>query len=706
MCANTSCFLVIHWLWFLLKLPDRSILGAMHTNRESGLIEDSAHHFIYAAFQKPISGMAQIVDNVAETNFESATRLVEAPALAEMGSLKWHLEQVAGGIGGAVPFAVALAFTRPVARAITENSIRAAGSASAFGALEQFRLSNSLLAGFVQGAVFEPTSGDDFVDSRIRQGIVGSTTLGAMHQFSSRTASVLDRLAIPHSGFLRALVGSGIAGGGSGAVSTLVDSFLNDRKVDGKDVIASAYSMGFTAAALSLAGPPIGRRNSVTYPKVEQYVAQHYDGANICQHYQVWLSRQSLVGKTRYRLHEMIESMKGSVETKEVSPSKTLSELSPIQRLQLVERFSQLGQISILNERSLARFNDLLKEHTRNWDTDGIRQLEASSRAQAESLEMPLLHPTNELSAARNKRAEDLTRAVNQFLKEERLPAAKVEITDWIMHFDGSGGYGCGTIGLASDLMNSSRLTNAQSGILFHEIVHHYQDFLRLRKIADDIGIGITAKPEQIAQLMARSSTMYKSNPQLESLLLSEVKREVPPYYQSVLSQRNGQRLNSVEYAAARKIEREFSAQASGMFNTDSAVFAQHAKVKELSEALTNTQTAELLSEAMRIPQEFAHRYGFKSVPRDLIRIARKAGIKPELSIDKHTSPIVVSESTMAAVQNIFAVKAKQLENYLRLQDKKGYAAYMNSSLERQAYPAGMIAFLFANALEPGTKNP
>lgn len=677
----------------------------MDTNRESGLIEDSAHHFIYAAFQKPISGMAQIVDNVAETNFESATRLVDAPALAEMGSLKWHLEQVAGGIGGAVPFAVALAFTRPVARAITENSIRAAGSAPAFGALEQFRLSNSILAGFVQGAVFEPTSGPDFVDSRIRQGIVGSTTLGAMHQFSSRTASVLDRLAIPQSGFLRTLVGSSIAGGGSGTVSTLVDGFVNDRKVDSRDLITSVYSMGFTAAALSLAGTPIGRRSSLAYPRLDQYVSQHYDGANMCQHYQVWLSRQTLVGRAKYRLHEMIESMKGSVETKEVSSSKTLSELSPIQRLQLVERFSQLGQIAILNEKSLARFNDLLKEHTRNWDTDGINQLEANSRAQAESSGLPLLHPTNELSAARNKRAQDLTRAVNQFLKEEGLPAAKVEITDWIMHFDGSGGYGCGTIGLASDLMNSPRLTNAQSGVLFHEIVHHYQDFLRLRKIADDIGIGITAKPEQIAQLMARSSTTYKSNPQLELLLLSEVKREVPPYYQSVLFQRNGQRLNSVEYAEARKIEREFSAQASGMFNTDSAIFAQHAKAKELSEALTNTHTAKLLSEAVRIPQEFATRYGFRSVPRDLIRIAKKAGIKPELSSNESTSPIVVSDSTTASVQNIFAAKARQLENYLRLQDKKGYEAYMNSSLERQAYPAGMIAFLFANALERGSKN-
>jgi hypothetical protein len=251
--------------------------------------------------QKPVSGVTQLIDSVAGTQLQQKTEFMKQPGQADFGSARWHAEQLAGGVGAIVPFLIGAAVARPFTKAIFENGVLEMSSAPAGKLLERYALGDAAVAGFTANAVFEPSTGQgSLLEQRLKQGTVGAITLGSMHAGSSLLGRFTGASAA-EAGMINKALTTGIAGGGAGILGASADAWMNGRSLDIKQIGASGYAMAFTGGALSMAGGNFMKLNTnrSQLPAVDEFVARNYDGSNNVEHYQAWLAKQSLAGKSR-----------------------------------------------------------------------------------------------------------------------------------------------------------------------------------------------------------------------------------------------------------------------------------------------------------------------------------------------------------------------------------------------------------------------
>lgn len=133
--------------------------------------------FKYSLVQAPLTGVTQLVDKAAGTNWEQSTKFFDKPAHSEFGSAGWVGEAVGGTAGAALPFILMARVAGPGAAAKMEQSAH-------YGLKSKeavFPILKSIGAGVAYNGIFTPVEqGEDFVSARARNMAVGALTWGSL----------------------------------------------------------------------------------------------------------------------------------------------------------------------------------------------------------------------------------------------------------------------------------------------------------------------------------------------------------------------------------------------------------------------------------------------------------------------------------------------------------------------------------------------
>lgn len=647
-------------------------------NNQTSLIADLGRQLFYSAIQRPLTAVSQIADKFAGTDLERKTHLISQPKFAETGSTRWHAEQIASGVGAAVPFIAAMAISKPIAKNLVGEPMFMLSKAPAATTFSRYALIESSMAGFVQGAVFEPSSGQGkFLEERLHHGVAGTITMGTMHSVSK----VLGGLNVLSPGVLKNTLNNGIAGGTAALVSGVSDAAMSGRSIDGKELLTSAYAMSFTGMAMSAGAGSFTRLKhpEFRFPEVENYVARTKSGDAGFDHYLGWLSDQTYAGKARLaslsiqqRLglrdkrparvfdREEIVAQDGTkhsdndVATQpKVSKDLNLFDLKAVDRVEMVARLQKLAANPLANEASMARFTDRMNKATEAWSTDRLAQLETQLKEYQQDLkknagpngefiaDIKAKHKvsdtiSDDMRAARDVRTKQLEGALNEFLKEEGLP----EVTVQAVLTDGSSaGYLVGNVIIDSRLMDSRKPTSDQVGLLYHELVHLEQDTLRIRMFADNIGIGKEATPAQLAKLKdileQRRFNSGTGNPSGADMRDS--------FIESVINRRAGVKLTEQELSAAIDYDNAVRFYDSPVKRTLHDLEKQHTEVTNSLKHLEPEQVESLLRYSVNQPALFKEKYGFAEIPEDLKSLAASIGFTdPNVRISVARDPALL----------------------------------------------------------------
>ncbi len=206
---------------------------------------DFGHAAIYSGIQAPLTGVTQLIDEVADTHLSKSLSFISAPEKAKFGSADWHAQQLGGALGTVIPF---LAVHK--------------GMSAAFGdtALLSNPISQGATSGLIFGSVFQPTSdGENFWSSRLKNGASTGITFGALSGINGAIGKVAESEAL--SGTLahkiagNAIFSGVISGAPAGLIGAEADSLLNGKGLaSGQDLVQSAYGYGLiggTFGALS-----------------------------------------------------------------------------------------------------------------------------------------------------------------------------------------------------------------------------------------------------------------------------------------------------------------------------------------------------------------------------------------------------------------------------------------------------------------------
>ncbi|HNB23142.1 MAG TPA: LOG family protein [Candidatus Melainabacteria bacterium] len=133
--------------------------------------------FKYSLVQAPLTGVTQLVDKVAGTEWEQKTKFFEKPAQAQFGSSAWVGEAVGGTVGAALPFVFMARVAGPGAAAKMEQSAQ-------YGLASRQAISpimKAVGAGVAYNGIFTPVEpGEDFLSARARNMAVGGLTWGSL----------------------------------------------------------------------------------------------------------------------------------------------------------------------------------------------------------------------------------------------------------------------------------------------------------------------------------------------------------------------------------------------------------------------------------------------------------------------------------------------------------------------------------------------
>ena len=190
-------------------------------------IGEFARTLAYAAIQNPVTAVSQILDKATGTNVAPNITMIEKGDQGSFGSARWHVQQVAAGVGALVPFVATLAVTKNLSRAVQAEELAleyCAGSVASTAA--HFRTGEMAVAGLLQGAFLEPNQNKDkFFQERLTQGITSGVTMGAMHAFSNKFSDWTGASASGASLLNKSLT-TGLAGGAGGFVGLATHGVL------------------------------------------------------------------------------------------------------------------------------------------------------------------------------------------------------------------------------------------------------------------------------------------------------------------------------------------------------------------------------------------------------------------------------------------------------------------------------------------------
>lgn len=207
----------------------QSDLLAVKVERSAGA--ELLHSAAYAGLQAPLSGIAQLTDRVAGTNFLPSVTFMDAPKEQEFLSEKWHAQQVGAMLGMTAPFL------------LLHKGVGKCGE-FAFGKIENTMANRTSLMqrvvgeSMVSGALFEgllhPTNAahcaqnEDLLVSRIKQSITGAATFGVLTGCATKLQALAPCDQSISASILRSEIGTTIASGiPAGAVNAELTSRLN-----------------------------------------------------------------------------------------------------------------------------------------------------------------------------------------------------------------------------------------------------------------------------------------------------------------------------------------------------------------------------------------------------------------------------------------------------------------------------------------------
>ncbi len=407
----------------------------------------------------------------------------------------------------------------------------------------------------------------------------------------------------------------------------------------------------------------------------------------------------------------------------------TLPELSPTERLLLVRQLERLGKNPMLNESSLydlhsrltevskswqeSRLPDLLKakqeSHGRMMEKYDAKVLDQNQNITSKSGEVSAAHKAHKnaleewqtsktaYETAVDVRTQQLLQAINPWLKNHGLPALELQntFTGYTGEYIGAYLLGKGRIDLTDKLMAKPKLEADLFDVLFHEIVHLRQDVLRIKLLADQMGIGKTASPEQLNELNHKQLLQL----QLDSNSANLQEFLALPFTQRVLDARSGKRLTAGENREASTFSAEIKA-------PDPSWAAEAAKVRDQIGRTSFVTKADpinigrILEQINLEPGAVKSDYGFSTIPKRLIALAQ-ARVAPEVAPWHRPDALVVAE-----VASIFKDQSASLQQLLKPYLRKEYERYIGSFAEGQVYPAGLLAHLFAHNLSLPNKSP
>jgi len=716
-------------------------------NPNSNLLADCGQQFVYSAVQKPVSGVAQLIDSLTGTDLEKRSRWIEEPGQAPFGSGRWHLEQLACGVGAVVPFVVAAKMTRPLTRSVFEHGVLPISRAPAGQLLQRYAMAEAAFSGFASNALFEPSDGSEpLLKQRLKRGAVGALTLGLTNGGSQLLGRLTGACALEAGLFNKALT-TGIAGGGAGVLGGTADALLSGRPLDVKQLATSGYSMAFTGATMSLAAGNFMKLNlgRSTTPAVDEFVARNYDGSSSVPHYQRWLANQSLSGQARALLGSASDAVRSRVDslieqvglrrpvnepvtlpgdTKSGEQPKaqyrdargTLNQMTPSDRLMFVRKLAQLGTNPLLTESSLNelfdrldRANSVLPDRQLQSlyearEQASLRLKESRELAQKQKMEKAeyLDSPSTRVGTnyeqrgleftAANKafseqmmvRQQDLADALNPWLARHKMPPLVFE--RGLPGGTAEYGFGLGKIALSDVTLIGSLIEADLYAHIFHEVVHARQDVLRIRRIADQMGIGPNATTEQVIELNRRQAAAITRHGSIEDGL-----PQCLSFTERVLNARKGVPLTAAEAREAAVIETRVSEPEPPWAAQANLISRQKLNVSKARENVY--KIGELLTRLKTDPEWVKNEFGFRKIPQRLIELSDGYPV-PDLS---HVTLFQPPEpSTLAGTRMQLQAQEAVLKMRLKPYSKKEYNHYMNGVEERQAYPAGLLAFLFA----------
>ncbi len=200
---------------------------------------------IYSGLQAPLTGVTQLIDEVADTHLAKSMSFIAAPEHAKFGSADWHAQQLGGALGTVLPF---LAIHKGVSTAFKDTALLANP------------VSQGATSGLVFGTIFQPSNDDDnFWSSRLKNGVATGITFGALTGLNGAIGKVAESEALSGT-FTQKVAGNAIFSGvvsgvPAGLVGAEAESLLNGKGfASGQDLIQSAYGYGLiggTFGALS-----------------------------------------------------------------------------------------------------------------------------------------------------------------------------------------------------------------------------------------------------------------------------------------------------------------------------------------------------------------------------------------------------------------------------------------------------------------------
>ncbi len=737
---------------------------------QQSLLDDCANHLFYSAFQKPVTAVAQAIDKVSSSHLVETTKFIPTPQQAEFGSARWHVEQIAGGVGSFVPFVASMAITRPLLRPLQEPMLKAMSTASAQTVLGRYALGEAATAGFINGAVFEPSRGNGtFIGDRFKQGVTGAATMSVLHS-SSNALGRFTGASAAEAGMVRKALTTGVAGVGAGGTAYLTDTTLNGRSFDAQEMVKSAYSMGFTGVALGAGADGFMRLNmpKSNLSSVDEYVARNFDGASTSDHYLGWLARQSVEGRAGLvskwigeRISDRLGARGKIAETLPDGERHTglaknlkLEELAPLDRLELVAKLQRLANTNMIGDKALGSLISKLTNASEKFDKIDVaplyERLEAAKQkveqrfetqekirdwaldhrprpitektetgfrthfpdhpreVKAERRVMVAVAERNQaqraLDAVIGPRLSKMNEALNEWLAEQKLPPVEVGVG----FVNGSAAYGQGRLIISPEILNATHITTNQMGLILHELVHLKQETMILKLMADEMGIGKQANPEQVTALQERAAKAATESAQRKNSWTPETETIISrDFIENILRIRNGERLTPEDARLARSFRAAQQSYTSPPWmDRQQRYVDQHLATTNLEMNLESSSLKRFLDEIHTNPRAVAEKYGFRKIPSELKQMAADAAKRTE---DFESRTFKSYEEKWAAQEATFADKntvkrAKEiLAKHVEATDKrlwqfadKDYNWYMGSTLERQAYPAGITAFLFA----------
>ncbi|CAN5175848.1 hypothetical protein BH10CYA1_BH10CYA1_39410 [soil metagenome] len=238
------------------------------------ILGDAVHSALYTAIQEPVSGVTQIVDEVAGTKLLPKVQFLSAPVQAQFGTADWHAQQVGSAVGMLLPFMLVGKGVRGALGTSAEGASLMTTKA-AFG----MSIKEAGLTGFAYDAFLRPSDTNHtgglggFLLDRGTQGAVGAGTFMTLTGSSLGLRS-LGGSAIERSALLPLLKNPIVNGVLSGIPAGLFSAEAGSLTKTGH--LASAQELGQSVYGMSVIGGGFGAVHGFTAPR-ENGLPSRYD---------------------------------------------------------------------------------------------------------------------------------------------------------------------------------------------------------------------------------------------------------------------------------------------------------------------------------------------------------------------------------------------------------------------------------------------